>query len=175
MPFIIFFLFLPQLSSFSLHSAISLHLLDWQELSQRQTMLMNQGCVSINVFLSPSWWESYTAANFALRSFFFFSLPPFLALETWKESGFSTYQIPFYQTAWGAFSDMVDHSQEAQFQPEQADKGHWKTIHSDYVGTQSHMDLNHMSIKTGLPSLTLCDLTFKYCCILRTAAGTSHR
>lgn len=70
---------------------------------------------------------------------------------------------------------MVDHSQEAQFQPEQASKGHWKTIHSDYVGTQSHMDLNHTSIKAGLPSLTLRDLMFEYCYSLRTAAGTSHR
>lgn len=88
-----------------------------------------------------------------------------LALEAWKESGISTYQIAFYQTDWGAFSDMVDHSQEAQFQPEIADKGHRKTIRSYYVGTHnSHEELNKMCIKAGLPSLTLTlsDLAFKY-------------
>jgi len=60
-----------------------------------------------------------------------------LALEAWKESSFRTYQIAFYQTDWGAFSNMVDHSQEAQFHPEQADKSHWKTICSDCVGTHN--------------------------------------
>lgn len=88
-----------------------------------------------------------------------------MALEAWKESGISTYQIAFYQTDWGAFSDMVDHSQEAQFQPEIADKGHRKTIRSYYVGTHnSHEELNKMCIKAGLPSLTLTlsDLAFKY-------------
>lgn len=135
---------------------------------------MNQRCVSINVFLSPSWWESYIAANFVLGSFLFFSF-----LHSWlggmEGKWFQHLSNTFLSDWLGAFSDMVDHSQEAQFQPEQADKGHWKTIHSDYVGAQSHMDLNHMSIKAGLPSLTLCDLMFKYCYSLRTAAGTSHR
>lgn len=93
---------------------------------------MNQRRISINVFLSPSWWELHIAANFALLSFF---SPPFsiLGLRGMEGSGFSTYQIVFYQTDWGAFSDMADHSQE-EFQPEQADEGHWKTICSYYVG-----------------------------------------
>lgn len=153
---------------------MSLHLSDRQELSQRQTMLMNRRRVSINVCLSPSWLELYIAANFALGSFF--SPPPFLPLKAWKESGFSTYQIAFYQTDWGAFSDMVDHSQEAQFQPKQADKGHWKTICSDYVGTHnSHKELNKVCIKAGPPSLTLSDLAFRCWYVLRIAAGRTHR
>lgn len=135
MPFIIFFLFLPQLSSFSLHSAISLHLLDWQELSQRQTMLMNRRCVSINVFLSPSWWESYIAANFVLGSFIFIFPSSILGLGDVEGKWFQHLSNTFLSDCLGGIQWHGYHSQEAQSQPEKADKGHWKTIHSDYVGT----------------------------------------
>lgn len=51
---------------------------------------------------------------------------------------------------------MFDHSQEAQFQSKQDDKGHCKTIHSDYVATHSgHKELNKMSIKARPPSLSV--------------------
>lgn len=51
---------------------------------------------------------------------------------------------------------MADHSQEAQFQSKQDDKGHCETIHSDYVATHSgHKELNKMSIKAGSPSLSV--------------------
>lgn len=107
-----FLLFLPVIFIFS-SSAMSLHLSDQQELSQRQTMLMTQRWISINVFPSPSPRELYTTVNFALVFFSF--LPSILGLRGMKESGFSTYQIVFYQTDCQAFSAMVDCSQDASF------------------------------------------------------------
>lgn len=106
MPFIIFFsIFCQSYLHFPLYSAMSFHLLDRQELSQRQTMLMNQRCVSINVFLYTSWWELCVAANSALETFFFsfsfFPSLPFLALEARKENGLRAYQIAFYLTDFG--------------------------------------------------------------------------
>ena len=160
MPFIIFFsIFCQSYLHFPLYSAMSFQLLDRQELSQRQTMLMNQRCVSINVFLYTSWWELCVAANSALETFFFFlfffSLSSILGLRGKKGKWFQSLSNCFLSDWLWAFSDVADHSQEAKFQSKQADKGHWKTIHSDYVVTHNgHKELNKMSIKAGSPSLT---------------------